>query len=406
MNGSDATKSAPFSAKAVGLMLAIAIISFGAVIVLSSWAPELRDRDEAGDHPFSTSALGYNGFVQLLEELDYPVQISRLDRTLERRDWGVMIVTVSPWGMGARLDDIDLQPTTLIVLPKWTGPTDRLNPKRQHDTEFVPARRVNDILETLGVDGELGRIDVPRSVETPFGSYAPEPDVRMQVIVSDMLEPVVETASGALVSRFPDRDTYILADPDMLNTFGLATQENAYFAVSMIDWLRYDEDEPIYLDATLHGFKRSANLMQMAFDIPFVGATLAALATAFLLGWAAMVRFGPPEREGRVIALGKQALADNSAGLVSMAQREVRMSPRYLTLMRKQVAKDIGAPKTLDEAQLTALFDRLGPEDVSGKTFSEIQAGLVAPAANREDLMEKARELYRWRREILGRATR
>jgi hypothetical protein len=197
----------------------------------------------------------------------------------------------------------------------------------------------------------------------------------------------------------------VLADPDMLNTFGLASRENARFAVQLMDWLRYDEAEPIIFDATLHGFVRSENLLQMMFDIPFVGATLAALFAGFLLGWAALVRFGPTTRETRVIALGKQALVDNSAGLFTMARRETRLAPGYLTMMRRRVAREIAAPRTMTEAQLSALFDRLGPEEQSGKTFSQIERGLRTASASREELMTRARELYRWRRDILRRGT-
>ena len=400
----DSNSPSPFTFKAIAIMLAIALISFSAVIVLAGWAPELRDKDEAGEHPYSTSALGYNGFAQLLAALDYPVEISRLERKLEDRDWGLMIVTTAPWSMRKRLEETDLQPSTLIVLPKWQGQPDWSNPKRQIDTQFVAASQINDLLGVLEIDGELGRIKVPSNVTSPFGTYAPRPDLKMQVLRSDDLETIVETPDGALLARMPDDDIYILADPDLINTFGLATKDNARFSIAMIDWLRYDETEPIYLDATLHGFTRSANLLQMAFDIPFIGATLTAFAAALLLGWAAMVRFGPPLHEGRVIALGKQALADNSAGLVAMARREVHMAPRYLALMRRQIAKDIGAPKTLTETQLTALFDRLGPESASGKTFSQIQSGLIAAAASREDLIQKTRELYRWRHQIIGRS--
>jgi hypothetical protein len=400
----DSNSPSPFTFNAIAIMLAIALISFSAVIVLAGWAPELRDKDEAGEHPYSTSALGYNGFAQLLAALDYPVEISRLERKLEDRDWGLMIVTTAPWSMRKRLEETELQPSTLIVLPKWQGQPDWSNPKRQIDTQFVAASQINDLLGVLEIEGELGRIKVPSNVTSPFGTYAPRPDLKMQVLRSNDLETIVETPDGALLARMPDEDIYILADPDLINTFGLAEKDNARFSIAMIDWLRYDETEPIYLDATLHGFTRSANLLQMAFDIPFIGATLTAFATALLLGWAAMMRFGPPLHEGRVIALGKQALADNSAGLVAMARSEVHMAPRYLTLMRRQIAKDIGAPKTLTETQLTALFDQLGPESASGKTFSQIQSGLIAAAASREDLIQKTRELYRWRHQIIGRS--
>ena len=49
--------TSPFAARTVGILLAIAIVSFGAVMVLAGWAPELRNRDLAGDHPYSTSAI-------------------------------------------------------------------------------------------------------------------------------------------------------------------------------------------------------------------------------------------------------------------------------------------------------------------------------------------------------------
>ena len=369
---SDKTGNSPFAARTVAVLLTIAIVSFGAVIVLAGWAPELRDRNHAGDHPFSTSALGFNGIVQLLDDQGYPVDVSRLEHRLEGRDWGLMVVTLSPWGMGSKLQDITLQPTTLIVLPKWIGQTDPFNARRQRDTRFMQARSLNDLLDDLNIDGEIGRIDVPDRTDTPFGGMALRPDLKMQVIRSESLVPIAGTDD--------------------------AERENARFAVQLMDWLRYDEAEPIIFDATLHGFIRSENLLQMMFDIPFVGATLAALAAAFLLGWAALVRFGPTARETRVIALGKQALVDNSAGLFTMA-------PGYLTMIRRRVAREIAAPKTMTEAQLSALFDRLGPEEQSGKTFSQIERGLRTASASREELMTKARELYRWRRDILRRST-
>ena len=402
---SDKTGNSPFAARTVAVLLTIAIVSFGAVIVLAGWAPELRDRNHAGDHPFSTSALGFNGIVQLLDDQGYPVDVSRLEHRLEGRDWGLMVVTLSPWSMGSKLQDITLQPTTLIVLPKWIGQTDPFNARRQRDTRFMQARSLNDLLDDLNIDGEIGRIDVPDRTDTPFGGMALRPDLKMQVIRSESLVPIAGTDDGILLGKLDDRDIYVLADPDMLNTFGLAERENARFAVQLMDWLRYDEAEPIIFDATLHGFVRSENLLQMMFDIPFVGATLAALAAAFLLGWAALVRFGPTARETRVIALGKQALVDNSAGLFTMARRETHLAPGYLTMIRRRVAREIAAPKTMTEAQLSALFDRLGPEEQSGKTFSQIERGLRTASASREELMTKARELYRWRRDILRRST-
>jgi hypothetical protein len=403
MSETTQSSAAPFAARTVAILIAVAVFSFGAIMVLAGWSPELRDRDRAGDHPFSTSAIGYNGIVRLLEAQGYPVEISRFKSNLDGH-YGLMILTLSTRGMGKSLEEYELQSDTLIVLPKWSGMVDWTNPSRMKDTDLANESLVASVLDALGIEAEVIRTDVPGRVATPFGQATIKPDLQLQLLQSEELTPIIRTGEGALLSQLPGRDIYILADPDLINTFGLAERVNARFAMQMINMMRYSDDEPIIFDATLHGFTRSENLLQMMFDIPFLGVTLVALAAALLLGWAATIRFGPPARETRAIALGKQALADNSAGLVSMARRETRMAPGYLSLIRRRLSKQIGAPRNLTEAQLSELFDRLGPEEVSGKTFSQIEAGLRGPAANREDLMHKARDLWRWRRDILRRS--
>ena len=294
----------PFSARVVAIMVAIAVISFGGVMVLAGWAPELRNRDQAGDHPYSTSALGYNGFVRLLEAQGYPVSVSRLERSLETRDWGLMIVTLPAFGNLDIVEETNLQLPALVVLPKWYGRPDALNRSRQADTRFLDARDLNDRLRNLYPDAEILRISITEQLEGEFEPGAIKPDVRLQMIRSDSLETVVGNEQGALVAYDAERGIYILSDPDMVNTFGLARVENAVFATRLVNYLRTSENEPILMDATLHGFERSENLLKMLFSVPYIGATLVALASAFLLGWAALVRFGPPAREARAIALG------------------------------------------------------------------------------------------------------
>lgn len=403
MSDTSAASASPFSARVVAILIAIAVISFGAVLVMAGWAPELRDRNRAGDHPYSTSALGFNGLVRLLEGAGYPVRISRLENDLETRGWGLMIVTLPAYGSAKVLEDKAFAPVTLAVLPKWYGRADGSNPSRQRDTSFIAARDLNDRLDEIYPDAEILRINTPGTIKTPFGDASIKPDVRLQLLKSSALETVIAAGDGALLAYDPERSLYILSDPDVFHTFGLAERNNARFAVQLVDFLRYDASEPILIDASLHGFERSENLLKMMLSVPYLGATLVALAAALLLGWAAVIRFGPSAREGRAIALGKQALADNSAGLVTMARREPRMAPGFLSLVRRRLARQIGAPRTLTEAQLSDMFDRLGPDPETGRTFSQMEAGLKQPATSREDLMTKVRELYRWRREIIRR---
>ena len=393
----------PFSARVVAILVAIAVISFGGVMVMAGWAPELRDRNQAGDHPYSTSALGYNGFVRLMEAQGYPIRVSRLERDLETRDWGLMILTLPAYGNLDVIEETSFQLPVMAVLPKWYGRADPLNPARQADTRFIDARTMNDRLRTIYPDAEILRVSTSTEVEGDFEAGAVKPDVRLQLIQSSDLETVVGTEDGALVAFDPVRGIYILADPDMMNTFGLARAENAVFATRLVNYLRSSENEPILMDATLHGFSRSENLLKMLFSVPYIGATLVALASALLLGWAAIVRFGPPAREARAIALGKQALADNTAGLVTMARREMKMAPGYAGLIRRRLARTLGLPRSLPEAQLTEMFDRMGPAEDGGKTFTELERALTGQAANREGLAQSARDLHQWRKAIIRR---
>ena len=146
-------------------------------MVLAGWAPELRDKDVAGSHPYSTSALGYQGFVRLLEAQGYPVEISRLERTLEESDWGLLILTLPLWGGNDALEDFDSSRTTLLVLPKWDGIPDALDRTKQHDTRFKNARVLNDLLDDLNLDATIGRIEVPATVDGAFGTLSPKPDL-------------------------------------------------------------------------------------------------------------------------------------------------------------------------------------------------------------------------------------
>ncbi len=403
----------PFSGKIVGILLGIMVFSLAAVLVLQGWSPEMRKRDEAAQHPFSTSALGYNGLVQFLESQAYPVSVSRQPLLITKRTDGLMIITLSDSHSLRALEETQPTNVTLIVLPKWQGERDMFTGNRWRATELIESHisgYVLDGIDTLSSyaattnDTTLTRIAVPSTFIAPWGDAKFDPDVTVQVLRSTTLQPVIYNGDNILLARLPYDDTYILSDPDVLNTFGLAKQTNAVLAMQIIDYLRTYEDEPIYLDATLHGFALSQNLWRMMFDVPFIGATLIAAASAFLLGWAALVRFGPSIREGRAIALGKQALADNSAGLFIMARREKDMAPGYLNFLRRRVARELNVPKTMTDTEITQLFDKLGTETQSGKTFSQIEAGLQAPASSRDDLMNKVRTLFRWRRDILRRA--
>ncbi len=394
------TSAAPFSTRIAALLLAVSLLAFGAVITLSAWSPELQDRDRAGAHPYSTSALGYAGLFRLLEKVGTPVSISRSSAALSSPGDGLKIVTLSARGMSGALEEAELAGPALIVLPKWRGRPDEARKAHFEHTELESPETVRAILRHFDSDGELWRVRAPARLDTPFGPQRPQLGDDMQVIRADSLISVIATPAGDLLVQLPGEEIWILSDPDLVNTFGLAEFGNASMALDLIDFLRDDPYAPVSLDATLHGFERSENLLQMALDIPFIGATLTALAAFLMFGWAGAVRFGAPQREARPFAYGKQALTDNTAGLIAMAGRETRLAPAYLVASRRLTARAIGAPRNLGEAELDALLDRMSANAGLDTNWSSLASGLDTPANGRDALMHKTRALWRWRKEI------
>ena len=113
-------------------------------------------------------------------------------------------------------------------------------------------------------------------------------------------------------------------------------------------------------------------------------------------GWDPVVT----DDQGKVVlALGKRALADNSAALVRMARREPRMAGAYAALTREAAARAVGAPRDLSEAQLDALLDRLGARHGLEDRFSSLAAQAAAAKTNVE-LTSVARRLFQWRGEM------
>lgn len=401
----DSSSSSPFNPRTIGIILAIAIISLGAVLVLAGWAPDLKSKNKSGPHPYSTAATGYAGFVRLLDDQGHVVEISRRRPSLvEYRD------NFTIYTLPERPQDWDeMFPTerspALIVLPKWFGMRDPVRRKRQIDLSLVDDSNPKALLSDMVKGSKLVRQSPKTRFQTPFGSMNLKLEEKAQLIESDTLIPIVSQGDKILIGQIENTEVFILSDPDLLNTFGLSHKENARLASQLVDYIKYYPEQTISFDATAHGFARSENLLKMMFDIPFIGATLTALAAILLLGWGALTRFGPPKRTFRAIALGKQALIDNSSNLIDVTGRYHILAPRYLTLAKRRAAKEMGVPRTLTDAQLTELFDRLGPETESGKLFSEMEATLLQQRLTFETLRTTARDLHRWRDQIIGRTT-
>ena len=395
-------QSSPFSALTAMIMIGIGTLAFIAIFALLAWSPDLADKNRAGEHPYSSSSLGYAGLVKLLKADGQTVTVSRLPSSLEVSP-GLLVITIPYYGFSRAEDGFDLNYVSepaLYVLPKWSGFRDWDKPSWEKDTDLLDRQSVQTIASQFDSDLEIWRLRDPGSLDTSFGRVSPSFEHKMQVLESDSLESIIERPGGTLLAKLPGREIYILSDPDVLNTFGLARRENARTALGLIDLLKDYPSQPVTFDATLHGFARSESLLRVIFDKPFLGASLVALATILLITWAAFIRFGPPLPEQRALAFGKKALAESSAGLISMARREGQMAQPYRQMTERNLARQLGLPPQAQSEAFARTADRLAEQKNLPKTWSEQSQTLTEPASGRNDIRDKALALWRWRQEM------
>ncbi|MBI3438755.1 MAG: hypothetical protein HY054_08940 [Proteobacteria bacterium] len=392
----------------IGLVL-VGIFSFAAFILLSAFEPELASGSNGGAQALSQSAVGYAGLVRLLQEMGAPVHVGRTTGDLARREGLVIATPEQP------LTWSELQAaggaTTLMVLPKWQTAPDRNHrgwvARVQPASPDEVARLITDIAPGLTVSRETG-VDHPSLVAPDKTTIQAGRIDQLQTIAGDALAPVITNSGGQIVLARLRRNrqqtnVYILADPDLLNTQGIADINNAAAALAMIGLIHDEARQPIVFDVTLNGLGSARSALRLAFQPPFLGFTLGFAIAGALLAWRAALRFGPNAPTQRAIALGKAALAENSAALIRLSGRERRLAPGYAR-MTAGVASDKLGLKRQDEAQAAAALDRIGAAQGIGESYSRLAAAAAA-AKSSQQMLEAARKLYAWKKEI-ARATR
>src|SRR6056297_543084 len=148
----------PFSSKVSAILIGVGTVFFIAIFALMAWSPDLASKNRAGEHPYSTSALGYAGLVKLLEADGQTVSVSRLESTLQYTD-SLLILTLPAYGLN-RAEDFDLEGVSepaLYVLPKWSGFRDRDRPNWQKDTDLIDPDYVAPMAKLFDSDAKVWR---------------------------------------------------------------------------------------------------------------------------------------------------------------------------------------------------------------------------------------------------------
>lgn len=390
-----------------GMVLALALIavfSLSALAALSAYAPDIADGDNGQAHALSRSAVGYGGMVALLKGMDRSVVVSRGGLRGAAQD--SLLILTPPMGRDERaIEDLQWETgSTLVVLPKWQVLPDLAHPGwvREAGT-LTPANALSVLPESvreglvLTQDAGVAPVRLTAGGDRALAVGAPVRGLR--TLSGAGWTPVVMDGQGrALVVTHDDTGLYVLSDPDLINTMDMTDPAKARAALALLAVLG-PEDQAIAFDVSLNGFARPRSVLRLLLEPPLLGFTLCLLFAAALVGWQAMIRFQPHRPAVRAVALGKKALADNTAALVRLARREHRMATPYAELVRAQAARAVAAPASLSREAETALLDRLAGAPDGTPPFADL-AAQAEKARTPGDLMTVARSLMRWKLEM------
>lgn len=399
-----APTASPFRPGIVLSLIAVAVFSLSALGALTAWAPELDRGDDGRDHALSRSAVGYSAMVALLRSMDRPVLLSR-GQVRGSAQEGLLILTPPLGREDAALEGLRWETgSVLVVLPKWQVAPDFSHRGWVREEGLLPAEAA---LSVLPADVRQGLVlaqttttVAPRLTGAGGRALATGAPIRtLRSLSGPGWTPVVFNADGrSLLLVHEDTGLYVLSDADLLNTQGMDDPAKARAALALLETLE-QADQAVTFDLSLHGFTRPRSVLRLLLEPPLLGFTLCLSFAAALVGWQAMIRFHPHRHSRRSVALGKKALADNTAALVRLARREHRMATPYAELVRTQAARAVAAPPNLSGDALTALLDRLARRQGTGKTFADLSAQ-AEQAKTPGDLMKIARSLTRWKLEM------
>lgn len=402
-----------FSARVAITLFLVGVFSFSAFITLSTFAPDFMDGNDGQAHALSKSAIGFAAAVKLARAAGSQVTVSRGEPSGLSAD----LVVLTP-ETKVELERIErlAHVNALIVLPKWIPRPSVKHRGWVRETIPMSEKESGEILSEIAPKSTIKRhrsastelLFDPTAAETREnpGTLRTGTIHELQSISGRDLTPVVTTRDGKTVLAVIRRDEgtriYVLSEPDLLNNQGIADRATAHAGMALLSALK-NAGNTISFDVTLNGFERSRNLMRLALEPPLLAATLSFVIVAAMLAWRAATRSGPTARTKRAIALGKRALADNSAALIRLTGRDHTMAPRYAQMVRMVVAESMQVSRDANETTVAEL-DRIARSRGVRATYSELAAE-AANAKTAGETLTAARRLHAWTGDMI-RATR
>ncbi|HZG45464.1 MAG TPA: hypothetical protein VEZ41_04250 [Allosphingosinicella sp.] len=390
----------PFRPALVIGLITAGLLSFAAFILMLGWS---RPEAKPGGTAPSVGATGFAGIIALSQDL-LNARVAGDARGVDSDD--LLVIPLHPRDDPSQLADLLRRragEATLLILPKWLEEPDpdRGGWVRVRGPLLAPAadRLMGGGFAVEPLSRDEGKPPWVEGTGLLEGLAISLPSFP-QVIHGDRVEMLLGLpGEGALVAQLGEQPHYVVADPDLLNNHGIRERDAARTAVEMLARMRPDTDSAIVFDdgnALAPPLPR--NLLRAMFEPPFLAMTLALLVAAFLAGLYGVSRFGPVRRPERAIAFGKAALVENSAALVRLAGREVRLGGAYADLVRDEAARAGAAPPHLQGEALEVYLDRFSKP---GDPFFRQLAWDVREAPDRPTLLAAARALFAWKKDMI-----
>lgn len=395
----------PFS---LGAMLALVLVGSGVFLLLlyaigAGWTGD--SQQGATERADSNALNGFSALATLLERRGHEVIVTRGRRTAgvtQDDEWEeqLLILTPSLYSDPAELEEVieerKYRGPTIVILPKWmvapiggdeadkhpddwVRATPAFNPAWFEDVpDFEPMTLESGASRGWRGLGLAGTLPDPQQVQA-----ITDPGKLVLPLITDSEGDVLagywnrggwhpDLAEAAEITFAPDvedeqdEDLYpllLVAEPDLLNNYGMADRARAQAAVTLIEASMEQGGMPIVFDGAIDGIGQGQNLLTLAFRPPFLAATLCLLAALVVIGWRAFRRFGPPLAEAPAMAHGKTQLASNGAALIQRARRWHLLGAPYAALVAGRIAAALqirAGDEPAREAAIDAALDRQG----------------------------------------------
>jgi hypothetical protein len=377
-----------------------------------------------GGHALGRGLDGYAAFSRFLDKRGMKVKRIYVQGQLNQP--GLLILTpphfTDPKVLAQLVEDRRYAGPTIVILPKWLAMPARLFDRKAKPGWVLLASTelpdwpgfADDVTISLNQmaggewhgAGSQGKLPNTAAVLSGSGDHliplvAGTSDERiLAAYINDggNYPSLADLADGSYpgTGENADRHPLILVfEPDLFNNYGMANATNAQLADQIVRAAVGDsENQSVSFDLTLNGFANPTNLLTLAFEPPFLAATLALMIAALAVGWRAFNRFGPPRLAGQAIAFGKRALVGNAAGLVQRARRLHLLGAPYADAARDRLVKALALPPRNNAAASEEAIDRaLAVRDPSRSPFSEVAARLRG-ARRLSDILRAAQELH------------